>query len=358
MSVKYADNLMGTIMPLSKQSYDAYCRRDTVQVLHSETYSGQNWTEKLLTHQNIRLVEVLQGITNAHFHLIDPVASVYIADQQNSRFSSPLKSWVEENGTIQIPHEQVYQEETALIIGGMKNHWHFLINFLPRLIMARKIMGSSFEDLDCVVIHEATPMQQDFLERLFPDVVFRQIPAGSTAAYGFKSMFYLDFPKNTLLCPEILSLTRAVVLEAYEPRPTDLAAGIFVDRNPDIPRRRLAGRANKLAIFEEHGITPIFCEDYNFSQQIALFHGADFVAGLHGAGMSNILFCRVGTPVLIIDYKWPSEMYALAQALDLRPLPILAEKVYNKTVEMRLRDLEITPKQLDAALTALKALTD
>lgn len=342
-------------MKLQEETYDAYCLRDTVKILHSEALVGNLWKKMESTQQSLRLVSVEQGMTNGDFHLIDPATQSYVADQQNERFRRPMPDWAQRDGTIELPQEQVFQDKTALVIGGMKNHWHFLINFLPRLIMAHKIMGGDFHDVDYIVIHETTPAQQEFLERLFPDIVFYQIPQGDSTAYAFSTLYYLDLPRNLVFCSDILSATRMAVLDAYAPLP-QAPNDIFVDRNPDIPRRRLFARQNKLPILEAHKVTPIFCEDYNFADQVALFYNAGLLAGLHGAGMANMLFCQPGTPVLIVDYKWPSEMYGLARSLGLKPLPLLAEIMPDEAVEPRLRDLRVTPKQMDAALTALKDL--
>lgn len=342
-------------MKLQEKTYDEYCHHKSADIIYSENHNGNLWAKMEEAQQSLRLIAIDQGITNGDFHLIDPLSQIYVADQQNKRFNRPKASWVQEDGTIKLPEVQIVQNATALVIGGMKNHWHFLINFLPRLIMAYKMMGADFYNLDYVVIHETTPAQEAFLKKVFPSVTFYQIPQGDRAAYSFRKLFYLDLPKNILFCPNILTATREIVLDALAPSSAN-SMNIFVDRNPNVPRRRLAERKNKLSVFHKHGVTPILCEDYNFAEQVNLFLNAGVLAGLHGAGMANMLFCRPGTPVLIVDYKWPSEMYGLARTLNLKPLPLLAEIVPDEAVELRLRDLRVTPKQMDAALTALKDL--
>jgi capsular polysaccharide biosynthesis protein len=48
------------------------------------------------------------------------------------------------------------------------------------------------------------------------------------------------------------------------------------------------------------GYKTIFCEDYSFEDQIALFKGVKYIVSPHGAGLSNIVFCGKGTKVLEI----------------------------------------------------------
>lgn len=52
------------------------------------------------------------------------------------------------------------------------------------------------------------------------------------------------------------------------------------------------------------GYKPVYLEDLSFAEQISLFNNARYVIGLHGAGMTNIIWCESGSRVLEI---FPSE---------------------------------------------------
>lgn len=343
-------------MSLRSQSYDSYCGTRADEIIATTSFDSLHWPSGQKQKRSYRMLKVSGGMTNAFFHLIDPIRGVYVSDQQNTKFQYVPDSFRSgSKNEIQIPEKILPHLGSALVIGGMKNHWHFLINFLPRLELVRSRMAEVFSKIDYVVMHNAPAYQREFLEKLHPDVEFLYLPKVQNLAHRFDCLYYVDLPKNLYFSSEMLSITRSRVFDMFE-KPSNARSQVFIDRNPSVPRRRLANRPKMLKIFEEHEIAPVFCEDYDMAGQVGLFHGADFVAGLHGAGMSNILFCRPGTPVLIVDYKWPSEMYGLALALGLRPMPLLAEIVPDEKVEPRLRDLRVTSKQMDAALTSLKHL--
>ena len=73
-------------------------------------------------------------------------------------------------------------------------------------------------------------------------------------------------------------------------------------------RRLLIGRkgpTRKIHNFERvqsflagHGFETIFLEGLSIVDQILLFQNAEFVIGVHGAGLTNLLFCEPGTKVI------------------------------------------------------------
>lgn len=67
------------------------------------------------------------------------------------------------------------------------------------------------------------------------------------------------------------------------------------------------------------GFQTVFCEDLSFMEQMALFHGAEAVLAPHGAGLSNIVFCKPGTKVVeIFNDGWRPEIFwQLSEAIGL-----------------------------------------
>jgi capsular polysaccharide biosynthesis protein len=59
--------------------------------------------------------------------------------------------------------------------------------------------------------------------------------------------------------------------------------------------------ANEAALVDflaEAGFVNVFLEELDVGEQIRLFRGAEIIVGAHGAGLTNILFCRPGTKLL------------------------------------------------------------
>jgi len=42
----------------------------------------------------------------------------------------------------------------------------------------------------------------------------------------------------------------------------------------------------------------VFCEDLKLYDVVNILNNAEVVMGLHGAGLANLIFCRLGTTVV------------------------------------------------------------
>ncbi|GGE88652.1 glycosyltransferase family 61 protein [Stappia taiwanensis] len=74
---------------------------------------------------------------------------------------------------------------------------------------------------------------------------------------------------------------------------------VFLDRGTAKLRRMTDEQAVR-AVLDQHGYTPFIAHYGNFAEQVETFHAADRVVAVHGAGLTNLLFCRPGTQVVEI----------------------------------------------------------
>lgn len=51
------------------------------------------------------------------------------------------------------------------------------------------------------------------------------------------------------------------------------------------------------------GIVPIVLEHYNLQDQIDIFHNAQFIIGVHGAGLTNIIYCKQSCVIVELKHK-------------------------------------------------------
>jgi len=96
------------------------------------------------------------------------------------------------------------------------------------------------------------------------------------------------------------------------------ARAIYVART-DTTNRVLANEADLIDALAGLDVVPVIPGSLTVAEQINLFANADLVIGAHGAGMSNIAFCKPGTVVYELHashYLNPC-MNRLAQAADL-----------------------------------------
>jgi capsular polysaccharide biosynthesis protein len=152
----------------------------------------------------------------------------------------------------------------------------------------------------------------------------------------------IDRARAHQLSSSILEVDELTVVGMDEYRPSlldDLRNRMFMasprrDRRLFISRaksawRRLRNEDDCWPIFAAHGYERVFMEDYSFDEQRALIGEAAVVAGVHGAGLTNVIFGAPGLHVIeIADAAFPNpQVYALASAMRHRYWLLIASPV-------------------------------
>jgi len=70
---------------------------------------------------------------------------------------------------------------------------------------------------------------------------------------------------------------------------TNTVRRLYIDRSR-APSRKIINNQEFIEFLTEYDITPVRLEDYSFSDQASLFRNADIVLGVHGAGLTNMVF--------------------------------------------------------------------
>jgi len=105
--------------------------------------------------------------------------------------------------------------------------------------------------------------------------------------------------------------------------------GLYVSRSQS-RCRRVVNEGELLAEMTTHQFQKLHCEDFTIQEQIALFWNARWVLAPHGAGLTNIMFCRPSTPVGEIHYAetvYNDHYWMLAQQFGLRHSHLGAKKL-------------------------------
>lgn len=218
------------------------------------------------------------------------------------------------------------------------NHSHWLTAHLPKL----RLLQERGELDNLVLPAERTPAIDASLAMLGLD------PA---RCHAFDPARVLEVEELTVLVtdrlrPELLRPVRAALA------PQDDAPA---SRRVFISRARARGRKllDEQALWrqlEPRGFERIFMEELDFSAQVRLMHQTAVLLAPHGAGLTNMMFCRSGAEIVeIADPAYPNpNFYALACAMGHRYWLLHAEAVGEGHALDK--DLRVDPAAVEAVL--------
>ena len=86
-------------------------------------------------------------------------------------------------------------------------------------------------------------------------------------------------------------------------------------------KRKIINEAEVLLIMKALGFVVIYFEDYNLDEQISIMHHTKILVSMHGARLTNIMFCNSGVSVLELILKnqiMDKCFFNLANAMDLK----------------------------------------
>ncbi len=128
---------------------------------------------------------------------------------------------------------------------------------------------------------------------------------------------------------------------------------IWVSRQ-NSQHRKIHNFEEIIPIIEANGFTIISFENYKLTDQINLVRKATTLAGLHGAGLTNMLFMKKGSKILEIRDKNDNKnncYFTMASDLDLNFYYFLGESIDKNNLYSS--DYILDPKKLDYLLRQL-----
>lgn len=203
--------------------------------------------------------------------------------------------------------------EAPVIACPSSGYYHWLHEVMPNLL---RVMGR-FADLTVLVPSRGPSFVREGLQLLRKRTGWKLRETESSSPVRVPALVVPEvdecsgFPR-----PEDLALLRSEL--GGEPRVEEGApAGLhlYVSRRSS-PKRRLAGEAVLERALEARGFKTVFAEALSFSEQIGLFESASVVVGLHGAGLSNIVWCRPECRIIeLFPPRYVNDCYAWIASL-------------------------------------------
>lgn len=199
------------------------------------------------------------------------------------------------------------------------NYFHWLVESLPRIAILEE---ARIEDYCLIVPELLAPWQAATLDRL-------GLEGARRVGFG-EQHWQID----SLLVPSLLGypgmcrpwaaawLRRRLGVPERE----EGTRRLYVSRSR-ASHRRVSNEDEVLATLDSLGFECVLTEDMTLEEQISLFSQAQFIVGLHGAGLTNVLFAPRRARVLEFMSPLPGYVnacyYSLASAVGQRYMYLL-----------------------------------
>jgi capsular polysaccharide biosynthesis protein len=128
---------------------------------------------------------------------------------------------------------------------------------------------------------------------------------------------------------------------------------IYVSR-ANTYRRRIINEVELLPIFKKYGFEVVHPENMSFKKQVRLFSSVSVLAGLHGAGLTNMMFMRTGGIVFEIRRCADTQnncFFTMASDMDLKYCYLLAQPIDEDLIA---GDCHVNPSHLELVLSQLE----
>lgn len=188
--------------------------------------------------------------------------------------------------------------------GGNYSHW--FQQMLPRLHLA-KSAGYQLSDFSAFVINSGGPFIEQSLQLLEVPIDRCLFTNHDLHVQGSPLVVpSIPSPGNpSAWVPEFL---RSSFWPRVESRKLESPKRIYISRSK-AGSRRVSNEIDLIPLLEEKGFTLLCLEDHSLQHQIEFFANADVICGVHGSGLTNVLFCRPGCTLIEIYHPQFPEIF-------------------------------------------------
>lgn len=183
---------------------------------------------------------------------------------------------------------------TGLVVGNRpETYFHWMLEIAPKFLLLEAAGGWSRYDR-LVVPRLNKKFQHEVLDRFgVPKALLDEFETAELVEAEELVVPLLPRPHDRAPA----WLVREMASRWREDAPPTQGALIYISRR-DSPGRQVENEDEVIACLEAFGFQVVTLSGMSVAEQAALFASARVVVGPHGAGFSNLLFCKPGTIVL------------------------------------------------------------
>jgi capsular polysaccharide biosynthesis protein len=243
----------------------------------------------------------------------------------------------------------------SLAVFSTGNYYHWMLEALPRLQLLEDA-GIDLQAIDWFIVDGHSN------QFVAPSLAAFGIPAGKLRtthdgqAWQCEKLYVSSMPWDRNPPPRVTAYVRerflAQVGQGLPKR------RIFVSRTPS-SRRWVVNESEVDTLLAARGFEKVYLEACSLADQVEMFATAEAIVGVHGASMTNLLFCAPQTKVIeLFNPLYANPCYcAIAQQRGLRYSYLLGEGqvvgIGQDPAHYR-DDIKISPRDLERLLEQLE----
>lgn len=249
-------------------------------------------------------------------HLITATNAVFErikhADIRYCNYSTGIIKWHNHKNTIFRYNKRKKNIPHAIFLGGngVFNYYHWLIEISPKILLLNSDLLNKY-NIKTLILDERVKKIPSFqkilalylkeknldLEIIYVDHrvdlhVDELFYVNNENNIVFNSKEILSSPDFSIISSTLIKEIREIILESNTCQTKDFPKKIFLARKETAARGY--NQEEILIYFKNLNFTPLYLEDYDFNEQVAIFNNAEFIVGPSGAAWSNIIFCSSG----------------------------------------------------------------
>jgi hypothetical protein len=176
----------------------------------------------------------------------------------------------------------------SLLLVGNRNYYHFLIEELPRVWLARQA-GFEIGQLDHIVMFSpAHESQRTLCKRLEIDEN-KIVPLERFPHVECEELYFTTGPWN--YGAAYLQKAREFLLGLARSSSIQVMKRIYISRER-CSHGKITNEVNLLIALNALGFEKVIPDTLSYDDQVALFAEAEVIVGAHGAGLTNLIFSQ------------------------------------------------------------------
>ena len=246
-------------------------------------------------------------------YLIKEPSYQYRTNKKNLVFNAKTKINDVLNTGIPFFEKKIDGFLISLLSGGAakKNYWHWMLDTLPKVGILEKA-NINLKNYFFLVPGLNQKFQQESLKalgikdnQLLDGGKYKNIKAFQLIVVDHPVVFRNNPTSSLLNIPEWIIKWHKKKYLNKKNRSLLKFKKIYITRKSkkDFDNRKILNEKEVKKFLVNKGFK-IFClEELTFFQQISLFYNAKIIIGLHGAGLTNVIFCKPNTKIFEIQTK-------------------------------------------------------